>query len=88
MAVHREPHKPKSAQEGVNVSEIPQAKACKMLEDGEVNGEPLTPAQRGLFGAICSGQPQRAESGALIINSALMDVLMETPNMKVPADEE
>jgi hypothetical protein len=70
-----------------DVADIDREKACKMLEDGEVNGEALTGAQRGLFGAICSGQPQRAAHGALVINTALMDVLNETPNMQVPDEE-
>jgi hypothetical protein len=28
-------------------------KACKILKDGEVDGKPLTEAQRGMFGALC-----------------------------------
>ncbi len=34
-------------------SDIDSAKACKILEDGTINGEPLTEAQRGMFGAAC-----------------------------------
>lgn len=29
------------------------AKACQILKDGSVHGNPLTPKQRGMFGALC-----------------------------------
>ena len=32
-------------------------KARKILHDGSVRGKPLTPKQRGLFGARASGKP-------------------------------
>ena len=35
-------------------SDIPAAKAKKILEDGEVHGKPLTDKQRGMFGAAAS----------------------------------
>lgn len=31
-------------------------KARKILEDGEIDGRPLTPAQKRLFGLIASGK--------------------------------
>lgn len=71
-----------------DVGSIDRAKACKVLEDGTVNGEALTPAQIRFMGARCSGQPERAAHGALVINTALMDVLNETPNMQVPDEDE
>ncbi len=37
---------------------IDPAKACQILKDGQVNGQPLTPAQRRLFGAACSEMQQ------------------------------
>lgn len=77
-----------SAAEGTAVGDVDQAKACKILEDGEVNGNVLTDAQRRFFGARCTGQPpRRAENGTLIVEGnellPLMDVLVETPNMRV-----
>lgn len=33
---------------------IPSAKACEILEHGEVHGKKLTSAQRGMFGAACA----------------------------------
>ncbi len=80
-----------SAAEGTAVGDISQPKACKILEDGEVNGNPLTPAQQRFFGARCSGQgPRRAEDGSVVIERSdalpLMDVLVETPNMRVRDD--
>lgn len=33
--------------------DISSEKACLILRDGEVNGKPLTEAQRGMFGAAC-----------------------------------
>lgn len=33
--------------------DITPAKACKILEDGKVHGEPLTAKQRGMFGSLC-----------------------------------
>lgn len=39
---------------GVNNQEVSPEKACEILRDGEVNGQPLTEDQRGFFGAICS----------------------------------
>ena len=38
---------------------LTKAKACKILEDGKVQGRPLTEKQRGLFGAVCSGAPSK-----------------------------
>lgn len=35
---------------------ISQAKAKKILKDGEINGKPLTDKQRKLFGLIASGK--------------------------------
>lgn len=35
-------------------ADISPEKACKILEDGEVNGQPLTDAQKGMLGALCS----------------------------------
>ena len=32
---------------------IDSSKACKILEDGTINGQPLSEAQRGMFGAAC-----------------------------------
>lgn len=47
---------------------LDQAKACKMLEDGTANGQPLSAAQKRLFGMICSGNgPRRAENGTVIV---------------------
>lgn len=37
------------------VGDAMQTKACKILKDGVINGKPLTNAQRGMFGARCSG---------------------------------
>jgi len=48
--------------------DMSQEKACKILEDGQVDGAPLTGAQRRMFGARCSGQVvRRAENGALVL---------------------
>jgi len=33
--------------------EITSSDACQILRDGEANGQPLTEAQRGMFGAAC-----------------------------------
>ncbi len=38
-----------------------KAKAGKILSEGEVRGKPLTPSQRGLFGAIRGGQKIRIQ---------------------------
>ena len=38
---------------------VSKAKARKILHDKEVGGRKLTSKQRGLFGAIASGQPMR-----------------------------
>ena len=77
-----------SAAEGAAVGDVDQAKACKILEDGEVNGNALTDAQRRFFGARCTGQaPRRADNGTVIVEAnerlPLMDVLVETPDMRV-----
>jgi hypothetical protein len=57
---------------------LPSAKAAKsgvtpkkakaILSDGETRGNPLTPAQKGLFGAIAgmAGQPRAAKRPAAI----------------------
>lgn len=71
-----------------DVGSVTQEKACKILEDGTIRGEPLSRAQQAFFGARCSGQPERAENGALVLNSVLMDVLNESPNMTIPAEED
>lgn len=69
---------------------VSQAKACKMLEDGSVNGTPLTESQKRFFGMVCGGdQPIRAEAGAVVLpptpagdrtNRALMECLLEDPD--------
>ncbi len=66
---------------------LTREKACKILEDGQVNGKPLTPPQQRLMGAVCSGQQiQGAEHGALILddraahlNTILLEVELEDP---------
>lgn len=60
---------------------LSREKACQILQDGQVNGQPLTPPQRRLMGAVCSGQQlQGAEGGALILNdraASLNTILLE-----------
>lgn len=34
--------------------EVDPEKACKILQDGEIDGKPLTEEQRGMFGAACA----------------------------------
>lgn len=41
--------------------EIAPAKAKEILRDGTVHGKPLTPAQRGMFGAAAGRAPKRKE---------------------------
>ncbi len=51
-------------------AKVNKAKASKMLEDGEINGKPLTSAQEHLFQMIVhGGEPKGAEEGALIAPS-------------------
>ena len=52
MAMNQLPSK-KAAKSGVT-----RAKAKAILSDGETRGNPLTPAQKGLFGAIAGGAGQ------------------------------
>lgn len=78
----------KEAQDGARVTDISQAKACQILEEGQASGEPLTPAQQRFFGAVCSGQaPRRADSGALVVPEgyrlALSDLVMENPSLTI-----
>jgi hypothetical protein len=42
---------------------VSQAKAGQILHDKEVRGHPLTPKQRGFFGAIAGGAPPRNPPG-------------------------
>ena len=66
---------------------LSREKACQILQDGQVNGQPLTPPQKRLMGAVCSGQQlQQAEHGALILddraanlNTTLLEVELEDP---------
>lgn len=37
------------------------SKACKILEDGETNGVPLSKKQKGMFGALCGQRPTKNE---------------------------
>ena len=64
---------------------VPREKACQILKDGQVNGQPITGAQRRFVGLICGGdQPTRAEDGAIVvddrINLALTELALEDPN--------
>lgn len=43
-------------------SDISPEKACQILKDGKVNGEPLTDAQRGMFGAACGRKKTMTKS--------------------------
>lgn len=42
--------------------EVSPDKACRILEDGTIDGKPLTDAQRGMFGAACGRKKQLAEA--------------------------
>jgi hypothetical protein len=58
------------AQEGATVS---KGKACKILEDGMVNGKKLTGPQKRLFGMACSGKEPElagAQEGATVAPGA------------------
>lgn len=47
-----------------------KAKAQQILDDGEINGKPLTDKQKALFRMIAGGgPPSEAEEGALIAPS-------------------
>ena len=39
--------------------ELSASKAKKILEDGTVRGHPITPKQRGYFGAVASGKARK-----------------------------
>ena len=57
---------------------LSQEKACQILAEGAVNGQPLTPAQERLMQAICSGQvPVQARHGALVVHGELQRAYME-----------
>lgn len=43
-------------------------KACQILKDGTVNGQPLTEAQRGMFGALCGQRKVGNEAPTLGAN--------------------
>jgi hypothetical protein len=65
---------------------VSKKKACKMLEDGSVRGNPLSNPQRRFFGLICGGgTPSKVADGAVVgemgasINRALMECLLEDP---------
>jgi len=64
---------------------VSQEKACKILDDGSVNDQPLSDAQKRFFGLICGGgQPTRAADGAIIpdgaLNLALTEILLDDPD--------
>ncbi len=72
---------PRFQEGGATVS---QPKACQILDDGQVNGQPLSGPQKRFFGLICGGgQPTRAADGAIVgdaaFNLALTEVLLDTP---------
>lgn len=46
------------AEHGAEVATIPAEKACKILEDGTLEGKPLTPEQQRFFSMICQGEGQ------------------------------
>ena len=55
-------------EEGGPGMSLSKEKACQMLEDGQANGEPLTPAQRHLFGMICAGKaPAKSKDGVTAV---------------------
>lgn len=45
-------------------------KACQILRDGYVNGEPLTEAQKGMFGALCGKRKKKRTNNSLTDNAA------------------
>lgn len=65
---------------------LSQEKACKILKDGQVNGEALTPPQERLMRSRCSGAGlQQAENGAVIDghwHSNMLEVLTSTPEFE------
>lgn len=42
---------------------VSKAKAKEILKHGEVQGKPLTPKQKGLFGARAGGAPPKSPKG-------------------------
>ena len=59
-------------------------KACKILKDGTVHGKELTPAQRGMFGALC-GQRTKNE-WTPVANSGVIQRPSWTPISKSQAN--
>lgn len=45
-----------------DAADVTPEKACKILRDKSVNGHPLSPSQRGMFGAICGKKKPTANS--------------------------
>jgi|SRR5215472_5669208 len=45
-------------------TDVSQSKAKQILTDGTVRGNPLSQAQKGMFGAIAGGAPTRAKKAA------------------------
>lgn len=81
---HQGPTPTAPNQEASPTNGLSKGKACQILQDGKVNGTPLSDSQRRLMGAVCSGQkPQRAEHGAIVMpvgfNSLILDVVTEDP---------
>jgi hypothetical protein len=46
-------------------ADVDSAKACQIMRDGEIDGKPLTEAQRGMFGAACG----RSQKGSKAMTS-------------------
>jgi len=68
-------------QDQPQVHQPSQQKAAQMLKDGHVNGKPLTPSQRRLFGMIASGKA-RYDSGGKLENSNAMMAMVDQELMK------
>lgn len=68
---------PAAAAGSMPAVDVSQEQACQILEDGEVNGAPLTPAQQRLFGAICSGKSMKDPTADTA--RARLDIAHETP---------
>ena len=83
MPDHGPEHRPRRLQEGGTA--VTQDKACQILDDGQVNGQDLSGAQKRFFGLICGGgQPTRVEDGAIIpdgaLNLAMTEILLDDPD--------
>ena len=70
-------------EKGMPSDDITPEKACTIMKDGEVNGQPLSKKQQGMFGAACGRSKKNMGTKAMPVDTATTP-----PDETMPTEDE